>query len=74
MVNRAYSGDYLIQQLIQARRNQSISQEELAFNIGIETSTLHRWETLARTPSYHNLISWVDALELKLETKTKVKI
>tara|TARA_A100001515_G_scaffold141845_1_gene139427 strand:+ start:1030 stop:1260 length:231 start_codon:yes stop_codon:yes gene_type:complete len=44
------------------RQNQYRSQEDLASVIGIETSTLSRWENGSRSPSFHNFINWVNAL------------
>ena len=41
------------------REHRKISQERLAFDIGIETSTLSRWENGSRTPSFHNFLCWI---------------
>jgi len=48
------------------REHRKISQERLAFDIGIETSTLSRWENGSRTPSFHNFLCWITALNCKL--------
>ncbi len=56
----------LFLELSKQRRKQGVSQAHLAFSIGVETSTLQRWEMCSRTPSLHNLLSWVESLGLTL--------
>jgi len=64
----------LFLKLSKERKRQGMSQADLAFHIGVETSTLQRWEICSRTPSLHNLLSWVESLGLTLTlTKKKIK-
>tara|TARA_R100000742_G_C4250238_1_gene68635 strand:+ start:267 stop:476 length:210 start_codon:yes stop_codon:yes gene_type:complete len=53
------------------RNRDQMSQEFLAYKIGIETSTLSRWESGSRSPSMHNFISWVNALGCTLSIQYK---
>ncbi len=53
------------------RKERGISQEELAFLIGCEPSFIHKLERQKRFPSHHLLVSWIHALEAKIEIKTK---
>jgi len=52
----------MVSQLIDARSNQKLSQEELAYNIGCTASLIHKWETHKRIPSGFMLTCWLDAL------------
>lgn len=56
------SYDQLISELIFARHEAGLSQEELAETIGCTTSLIHKWETHKRIPSGFMFICWLDAL------------
>ena len=53
------------------RNNNGWSQEELADRIGCASSLIHKWEQYKRVPFNFLLICWLDALDAKVEIKTK---
>jgi len=57
--------------LISLRQEQGISQEVLADRIGCASSLVHKWEQFKRVPSNFLLICWLDALDAKVEIKTR---
>lgn len=61
----------LVTELIDARSEQSISQEALAHNIGCTVSLVHKWETHKRIPSGFMLMCWLDALGYDIEVKKR---
>lgn len=63
--------DDLVSQLIDARLGQSLSQEQLAHDIGCTVSLIHKWETHKRIPSGFMLICWLDALGYEIEVKKR---
>ena len=63
--------DSLVNQLIDARLGQSISQEELAHRIGCTVSLIHKWETHKRIPSGFMLICWLDSLGYEIEVRKR---
>ena len=60
-----------VKDLVTLRKAQKISQAELAFRIGCEPSFIHKLERENRYPSHHLLVTWIHALEAKIEIKTK---
>jgi transcriptional regulator with XRE-family HTH domain len=54
--------ELMVSMLIDARFEQSLSQERLAHKMGCTTSLIHKWETHKRIPSGFMLICWLDAL------------
>ena len=60
-----------VKDLVGLRKAQKISQAELAFRIGCEPSFIHKLEREKRYPSHHLLVTWIHALEAKIEIKTK---
>jgi len=64
--------DKMVSMLIDARYEQGLSQEKLAFDIGCTTSLIHKWESHKRIPSGFMLMCWLDALGYDIEvTKRK---
>jgi transcriptional regulator with XRE-family HTH domain len=63
--------ELLVSNLIDARSERSISQEELAHRIGCTVSLIHKWETHKRIPSGFMLICWLDALDYEIEVKKR---
>lgn len=59
----------LVKELIDARFEQSLSQESLAHKIGCASSLIHKWETHKRIPSGFMLMCWLDALEYEIQIK-----
>ena len=57
----------LVKNLIDARFEQSLSQEALAHKMGCTTSLIHKWETHKRIPSGFMLMCWLDALGYDIE-------
>jgi len=57
--------------LVSLRHKQGISQEALADKIGCTSSLVHKWEQYKRVPSNFLFICWLDALNAKVEIKTK---
>ena len=62
----------LVSELIDARFEQSISQEALAHSIGCTVSLVHKWETHKRIPSGFMLMCWLDALGYEIEVKKRI--
>jgi transcriptional regulator with XRE-family HTH domain len=62
----------LVTELIDARSEQSISQEALAHSIGCTVSLVHKWETHKRIPSGFMLMCWLDALGYDIEVKKRI--
>lgn len=52
--------------LVEHRKKQGISQEELNDRLGVADRLLGKWEAGSRQPTAFNLYCWADALELKL--------
>lgn len=48
--------------LVEARRDQNLSQGELAERIGISASALSMWERGTRAPSFIDVARWAAAL------------
>lgn len=64
--------DKMVNMLIDARYEQGLSQEKLAFSIGCTVSLIHKWESHKRIPSGFMLMCWLDALGYDIEvTKRK---
>jgi DNA-binding transcriptional regulator YiaG len=63
--------ELLVSNLIAARSERSISQEELAHRIGCTVSLIHKWETHKRIPSGFMLICWLDSLGYEIEVKKR---
>ena len=61
----------LVQELIDARFEKSLSQEALAHEIGCTVSLVHKWETHKRIPSGFMLMCWLDALGYEIEVKKR---
>ena len=59
--------DKMVSMLIDARYEQGLSQEKLAFDIGCTTSLIHKWESHKRIPSGFMLMCWLDALGYDIE-------
>jgi len=59
----------LVKELIDARFEQSLSQESLAHKIGCASSLIHKWETHKRIPSGFMLMCWLDALEYEIQIR-----
>jgi ribosome-binding protein aMBF1 (putative translation factor) len=60
----------MIGQLIQARKNKSISQESLNAMLGVTDGQINKWECGARLPSSFNLMCWCNALGLKINLES----
>lgn len=61
----------IIFQLTQERKNQKISQEELASRTGLTKNTISRVETFVSTPTLQVLIKMANALGLNLSLQNK---
>jgi len=61
----------LIKMLIDARFEQGLSQESLAYNIGCTSSLIHKWESHKRIPSGFMLMCWLDALEYDIKVQKR---
>ena len=61
----------MVQTLIERRHELSISQEQLAFDIGCSVSLVNKWETYIRVPSGFMFTCWLDALGCQIEIRTK---
>lgn len=61
----------IIFQLTQERKNQKISQEELASRTGLTKNTISRVETFVSTPTLQVLIKMANALGLNLYLQNK---
>jgi len=61
----------LVKMLTDARYEQGLSQEKLAFDIGCTTSLIHKWESHKRMPSGFMLMCWLDALGYDIEVKKR---
>jgi DNA-binding XRE family transcriptional regulator len=61
-------------QLSNQRKANGMSQEQLAHVIGVDRTTLQRWENNSKTPSLYNFCCWVESLGLQIEIKEKNKI
>jgi transcriptional regulator with XRE-family HTH domain len=56
-----------INKLIHARREQRLSQEEIAYRIGVDQPTLSAYERQARQVSAGKLLQWIEALGYGIE-------
>lgn len=56
----------LVQQLIAARRQRKLRQEDLDRMIGCADRLVSKWECGVRRPSAYFLLLWAQALEVKL--------
>jgi ribosome-binding protein aMBF1 (putative translation factor) len=61
----------IIRELVYHRKEQGISQEELAHRIGCAKSLVHKWEQYKRVPSGFLFSCWIDALALTLTVNKK---
>ena len=61
-------------QLSNQRKANGMSQEQLAHVIGVDRTTLQRWENNSKTPSLYNFCCCVESLGLQIEIKEKNKI
>lgn len=61
----------IVSDLVKLRNKKQWSQEELAHRIGCNPSLVHKWEQYKRVPSGFMLSCWVEALDGKVEIKTK---
>jgi len=61
----------LIKMLIDARFEQGLSQESLAYNIGCTSSLIHKWESHKRIPSGFMLMCWLDALQYDIKVQKR---
>jgi transcriptional regulator with XRE-family HTH domain len=52
----------VIAQLVQARKDQNLSQEELAEAIGTSQSAVSCWESGKRRPSFASAARWAEVL------------
>lgn len=55
----------MVQELKQARINAGLSQSALAARIGVEWTTLSRWERRSTIPSVYHLLGWWRELNFK---------
>ena len=63
--------ELLISELTDARSEQGLSQEALAYKIGCTSSLVHKWETHKRIPSGFLLMCWLDSLGYEIEVKKR---
>ena len=59
----------MVQMLIDARYEQGLSQEKLAYEIGCTVSLIHKWERHKRIPSGFMLLCWLEALGYEMQIK-----
>ena len=59
--------DPLIAQLVRARKDQNLSQGELALKAGVSRGALCRWEIGRYRPALTSLTRWARALGLTLK-------
>jgi hypothetical protein len=57
----------LIRQLVEARKTQSISQEELSARIGVSDNMVAKWEAGLRLPTSYYLMCWAQSLRLTIK-------
>ena len=56
----------VVTRLVEERKNQGISQEELNGRLGVADRLLGKWEVGVRQPTAFNLYCWADSLNMKL--------
>jgi transcriptional regulator with XRE-family HTH domain len=62
------SKDEFGKRLRQARRTQDITQEELAYSVGVKTSTISNFERGKNYPSVDVLIKVADSLNISIDS------
>jgi transcriptional regulator with XRE-family HTH domain len=61
-----YQYNKIIDTLIKQRKNQGLTIEKLAMEIGTDTKTLGDWERKNKEPRLFNLLCWCEALQVYL--------
>ena len=61
-----YQYNKIIDTLIKQRKNQGLTIEKLAMEIGTDTKTLGDWERTNKEPRLFNLLCWCEALQVYL--------
>jgi ribosome-binding protein aMBF1 (putative translation factor) len=65
--------ELLVSELISARSERSLSQENLAHKIGCTASLIHKWETHKRIPSGFMLMCWLESLGYEITITKRVE-
>jgi transcriptional regulator with XRE-family HTH domain len=61
-----YQYNKIIDTLIKQRKDQGLTIEKLAMEIGTDTKTLGDWERKNKEPRLFNLLCWCEALQVYL--------
>jgi transcriptional regulator with XRE-family HTH domain len=61
-----YQYNKIINTLIKQRKDQGLTIEKLAMEIGTDTKTLGDWERKNKEPRLFNLLCWCEALQVYL--------
>jgi len=61
-----YQYNKIIETLINKRKEQGLTIEKLAMEIGTDTKTLGDWERKNKEPRLFNLLCWCEALQVYL--------
>lgn len=61
----------LIQQVIKARKDQSLTQKDLAEKVGVKQQEISRFENEKHAPTLNHLIRILDGLDLELKIEEK---
>jgi transcriptional regulator with XRE-family HTH domain len=61
-----YQYNKIIDTLIKQRKDQGLTIEKLAMDIGTDTKTLGDWERKNKEPRLFNLLCWCEALQVYL--------
>lgn len=70
IVEKEYS---LIEQVIMARKEQGLTQKELADKIGVKQQVISRFENEKNVPTLDNFVNILEGLDLDLVIKNKNK-
>ena len=61
-----YQYNKIIETLIKQRKDQGLTIEKLAMEIGTDSKTLGDWERKNKEPRLFNLLCWCEALQVYL--------
>ena len=62
-------GSEIIALLRKARRDQGLTQDELAERIGVSLDTLRRWERRQRDPKFSDVVAWAEELGVEITVR-----